>query len=121
MPFRTKSAPRRVAETIRKRVHDNPRATAAAAAAGVVAAAAAGFAAVRQARTHANGRTLHVLAVDGEGWVVTRDGGEPLDHFDSKREAVAVAKELARSARPTTLSIHRRDGKVSRTHTYQAD
>jgi len=119
MPFRTKSTPRRVAETIRKRVHDNPRATAAVAAAGVVAAAAASLAAVRQARAHGNGRTLHVLAVDGEGWVVARDGGEPLDHFDRKREAVAVAKELARSARPTTLSIHRRDGKVSRTHTYE--
>jgi len=121
MPFRKKSAQRRVAETIRNQVRDNPRTTAAAAAVGVVAAAAAGLAAVRQARTHANGRTLHVMADDGAGWVVARDGGEPLDHFDRKRKAIEAAKELARKERPSRLEIHRLDGKVSRSHTYEVD
>jgi hypothetical protein len=121
MPFRTsKSAPKRVADKIKKQVTDNPR-TAAAAAAGVVAAAAAGVAAVRRVRTHANGRTLHVMAADGAGWVVARDRGEPLDHFDKKRKAIEAAKELARKERPSRLEIHRLDGKVSRSHTYEVD
>lgn len=121
MPFgRSKSAPERVAKKIKKQVADNPK-TAAAAAAGVVAAAAAGVAAVRRVRAHANGATFHVMADDDAGWVVARDGGRPIDHFDKKRKAIEAAKELARNERPSRLEIHRLDGKVSRAHTYEAD
>jgi hypothetical protein len=117
---RSRSARERVLNSIREQVRDRPGATAAAAV-GVVAAAAAGVAAVRSALGNGHDVSLHVQADDEAGWLVSREGlDRPLDRFERKREAVKAAQELARRRRPSSLTIHRSDGNVSRTYVYEA-
>ncbi|MDX1646678.1 MAG: DUF2188 domain-containing protein [Longimicrobiales bacterium] len=92
--------------------------------AGVAAAGVAGLAGIAAAvaylRRDKEGRaTLHVLARDSE-WLVTADGREePLERFSTKEEAVDAARDAAQQAAPSELVIHRLDGSIMRTHSYE--
>lgn len=94
--------------------------------AGVAAAGVAGVAgiaaAVRLLRRDAKGRVrLHVLANESE-WHIKADGeDEPLDRFPTKEEAIDAAREAAQKAAPSELVIHRLDGSVQRSHSYEAE
>lgn len=92
--------------------------------AGVAAAGVAGLAGIAAAvaylKRDSQGRaTLHVTADDSE-WLITADGkDEPLERFSTKEEAVDAAREAAQKAAPSELVIHRLDGSVMRSHSYQ--
>lgn len=92
--------------------------------AGVAAAGVAGLAGVAAAvaylKRDAQGQaTLHVVAKDSE-WLITSDGkDEPLERFSTKEEAVDAARDAAQKAAPSELVIHRLDGSVMRSHSYQ--
>lgn len=92
--------------------------------AGVAAAGVAGLAGIAAAvaylKRDSQGRaTLHVVAKDSE-WLITADGkDEPLERFSTKEEAVDAARDAAQKAAPSELVIHRLDGSVMRSHSYQ--
>lgn len=92
--------------------------------AGVAAAGVAGLAGIAAAvaylRRDSKGRaTLHVQARDSE-WLVTAEGkDDPLQTFSTKEEAVDAARGIAQEAAPSELVIHRLDGTVMRTHSYE--
>lgn len=94
--------------------------------AGVAAAGVAGIAGLAAAlhylRRDSQGRaTLHVVANDSE-WHITADGQEePLHRFPTKEEAVDAAREAAQEAAPSDLVIHRLDGSVMRSHSYEPE
>lgn len=100
------------------------RGRSAATVAGVAAAGVAGaaglVAAVRHLRRSANGRmTLHVRT-EGDRWVVaTENGTPPIDAFRTKEEAVHAGREAAAEAAPSKLVIHRLDGSVMDSHSYE--
>lgn len=94
--------------------------------AGVAAAGVAGIAGLAAAlhylRRDSEGRaTLHVVANESE-WHITADGQEePLHRFPTKEEAVDAAREAAQEAAPSELVIHRLDGSVMRSHSYEPE
>jgi len=92
--------------------------------AGVAVAGVAGVAgvtaAVRHLRKGMNGRaTLHVRT-EGDQWVIVAEGGNgPIDAFRTKEEAVHAARDTASEAAPSELVIHRLDGSVMDSHSYE--
>lgn len=94
--------------------------------AGAAAAGVAGIAGVAAAlhylRRDSKGRaTLHVVAHESE-WHITAEGeNEPLDRFSTKEEAVDAARSAAQEAAPSELVIHRLDGSVMRSHSYDPE
>lgn len=94
--------------------------------AGVAAAGVAGIAGIAAAlhylRRDSKGRAkLHVIAKDSE-WHITAEGkDEPLDRFSTKEEAVDAARDAAQQAAPSDLVIHRLDGTVMRSHSYDPE
>lgn len=92
------------------------------AAAGVAVATAVGAAVLLRRRANeVPGATIFHVESDGKGaWLLRQDGSEaPIERYESKREAIAAAREHARKHNPSVLTIHREDGKVGRRHTYQ--
>ena len=94
--------------------------------AGVAAAGVAGLAglaaAVAYLKRDSKGRaTLHVLAKDSEWLVTSDDKDEPLERFSTKEEAVEAAREAAQKVAPSELVIHRLDGSIMRSHSYQPE
>ncbi|MDX1492868.1 MAG: DUF2188 domain-containing protein [Longimicrobiales bacterium] len=94
--------------------------------AGVAAAGVAGIAGIAAAlhylRRDSKGRAkLHVIAKDSE-WHITAEGkDEPIDRFSTKEEAVDAARDAAQQAAPSDLIIHRLDGTVMRSHSYEPE
>lgn len=94
--------------------------------AGAAAAGVAGIAgiaaAVRYLRRNSEGRaTFHVIAKDSD-WLVMADGNhDALDTFRTKEEAVDAAREAAAKVAPSELVIHRLDGSVMRSHSYDSE
>lgn len=93
--------------------------------AGMAAVGVAGVAgivaAIRHLRDGADGTTaLHVRA-DGDQWIIAVEGADgALERFRTKEEAVSAAREAAAEAAPSELVIHRLDGSVMTSHSYQA-
>ncbi len=88
----------------------------AAAAAGVAAAAAVGVAAFKRGR---NGGTTYHLKPREEGWEIRQEGAKKAERlFDTKREALDAARELARQNEPSRLIVYRTDGSVANRHAY---
>lgn len=85
-----------------------------------VAGVAGVVAAVRHLRNGTDGKTaLHVRA-EGDQWIIAADGADDaLDRFRTKEEAVSAAREAAAKAAPSELVIHRLDGSVMASHSYQ--
>lgn len=115
---------RKAAKRGKKKLTSNKKASKAKVA-GVAAAGVAGIAGIAAAvhllRRDARGRhTLHVIANESE-WLITADGkDEPLYRFPTKEEAVDAARQAAQEAAPSELVIHRLDGSVMRSHSYEA-
>lgn len=64
---------------------------------------------------------LHVTP-HGDGWAVMVDGeDEPLDTFDIKKDAVSAGREAAKEHAPSELIVHKQDGAVQDTMSYDTD
>jgi poly(hydroxyalkanoate) granule-associated protein len=64
---------------------------------------------------------LHVTPYE-EGWAVIVDGAdEPLETFDVKKDALSAGRDAAREHAPSELIIHKQDGEVQDTVSYEAD
>jgi hypothetical protein len=61
--------------------------------------------------------------VPGEdGWTVTIEGEEdPTETYDTKKEAVAAAREEAKTHAPSQLIVHKQDRSVQETFSYDED
>lgn len=97
-----------------------------AAAAGAAIAGAAWFARSRRSTDGTSGNgisdgsTFHVMAEE-EGWVLKPEGSNDVQSFSTKRKAIAAGREQAASSAPSNLVIHRKDGTVELSHTYEAE
>ena len=96
-------------------------AAAAAAAAAGVAVAAAGVAVAKRRRSKTREQIVfHVLPQD-DRWEVRGEGAQRATSVhETKREAVAAARQLARAREPSRLVVHRRDGTVQDSIAYGA-
>lgn len=90
--------------------------------AGAAAACVAGLAAVvHYVRARGRADRLHVRH-EGAEWALRKDGTNgSVQTFDTKREAVAAAREEGAAAAPSEVLIHRMDGSVERSHSYELD
>lgn len=66
------------------------------------------------------GKGQHVVPRDG-GWAVRRSGSDKVTRmFETQREAISAAREIARNQR-TELYIHGRDGLIRERESYGND
>jgi hypothetical protein len=88
--------------------------------AGAAAAFMAGAAAVvRYVRARGRAAQLHVRH-DGARWALGTNGSNgSTKTFDTKRQAVTAARQEAAAAAPSELVIHRVDGSVEQSHSYE--
>lgn len=61
-------------------------------------------------------KTVHVYLSNG-AWAVKKDGRRA-DIFDTKQEAVKVARRDAKKARTGQVAVHAKDGRVQEHRTY---
>ena len=57
----------------------------------------------------------------GERWVVSQENAEFRREFDTKEEALAFAKERAKSAELGQIKVHKQDGNMEYENTYGQD
>lgn len=93
-----------------------------AATAGVAAAAAAaGVAYFRTSKGSANGRTVYHVLPASEGWQVKGQGAERASSVHgTKKEALTAGRDLAHGKVPSQLVVHKSDGTVQESWTYDA-
>jgi hypothetical protein len=85
----------------------------------VAGAAAAAVAFRRRGKGRGRGAELHVTRNGEKQWVVTRDGAEgAAQTFATKKKAVRAARSAAAEAAPIDLVIHRVDGSVEESQSY---
>lgn len=114
-----------VGKTARKKLQSS-KGSSKAKVASLAAAGVAGIAGIAAAlhylRRDSKGRAkLHVLARDSE-WHVTAEGkDDPVERFSTKEEAVEAGRKAAQKAAPSDLIIHRLDGSVMRSHSYEPE
>lgn len=66
--------------------------------------------------------TIYHVTRSGEQWAVELEGSSRASSLHStKREAVSTARALASERRPSQLVIHRLDGSVQDSHTYDPE
>jgi hypothetical protein len=83
-----------------------------------VAVAAAGVDAVRR-RRQAKQRTTYHVVPSNDRWEVRGEGAQRASSVhETKRQAVAAARELARGKEPSKLVVHRLDGTVQDSFVY---
>lgn len=90
-------------------------------AAGLAAAAAATAGAVlyKKKGGSGDGRAVFHVKPEGDGWVVKGDGAERASStHGTKKEALAAGRELAHQRVPSQLVVHKSDGKVQETWSY---
>jgi hypothetical protein len=90
--------------------------------AGVAVAGAAGVAAAvhRRRKGPRKATKLHVKRNGDREWVIAADGDDnPLGTFETKRAAVKAARSTAADVAPSDLFIHRSDGSVQESHSYE--
>jgi len=64
----------------------------------------------------------HVVPNPKGGWFVKREKVEqPVAEWPNKRQAIGIAKKLAKRAELGQVIIHKRDGKIQREYTYGKD
>ncbi|HVS64467.1 MAG TPA: DUF2188 domain-containing protein [Thermoanaerobaculia bacterium] len=96
-------------------------AAAAAAAAAGVAVAAAGVAVARRRRSRSKEETVFHVVPKDDRWEVRGEGAQRATSVhETKREAVAAARQLARDKEPSRLVVHRIDGSVQDSFAYGA-
>ncbi len=92
--------------------------------ASLAAAGVAGIAGIAAAlhylRRDSKGRAkLQVVAKDSEWHVIAKGKDDPVERFSTKEEAVEAGRKAAQKAAPSDLVIHRLDGSVMRSHSYE--
>lgn len=66
-------------------------------------------------------RVLHVVP-GGDGWTVTIEGeDDPAGSYDTKKEAVAAAREAAKEHAPSQLIVHKQDRSVQESFSYDEE
>ena len=67
-------------------------------------------------------RKVYQVTPKDDAWLVTLDGKKkPLAQYETKSPALEAARELAKANEPSQLIIHRADGSVQTSHTYDPD
>ncbi len=67
-------------------------------------------------------RKVYQVTPQDDAWMVTLDGKKkPLAQYETKSAALEAARELAKANEPSQLIIHRADGTVQTSHTYDPD
>lgn len=67
-------------------------------------------------------RKVYQVTPKEDAWLVTLDGKKkPLAQYETKSAALEAARELAKANEPSQLIIHRADGTVQTSHTYDPD
>lgn len=68
-------------------------------------------------------RTVYHVVPDAsrECWLVTEEHGSFREEHRTKEEAVAAAKERARSEEPSQVKVHKSDGNMEYENTYGGD
>lgn len=124
-PSKSKSAPAKAKETAAKATQGKGKVLAASA--GVAAAAvAAGVAYYRGTRgsggASSNGRTVYHVLPASEGWQVKGEGAErSVSHHSTKKEALSAGRELAHGKVPSQLVVHKSDGSIQESWSYDSD
>lgn len=78
--------------------------------------------AAKAAATADADRPVYVVVPREEGWAVEKEGAERATSLhDTKKEALEAARGLARDKAPSTLLVHKQDGTVQETLTYEGD
>jgi hypothetical protein len=96
----------------------------AAAATGVAAAAAAaGVAFFRATKDNTpSGRKIYHVTPNSDGWEVKGQGAErAVSTHSTKKEALPSARELAHNQVPSQLVVHKSDGTIQESWSYDAD
>lgn len=87
-----------------------------------VAAAVAGIAAVKGKRSGSSSNQVYHVAPTDDGWEVKLENAvRATSKHGTKRDAVNAARALATSKAPSQLVIHRVDGSIQDTHTYELE
>ena len=61
--------------------------------------------------------TVHVIPKDGR-WAVKREGGSSARVFSTPKEAIKIARVIAREELPGQLVVHGLDGRIKEYNTY---
>lgn len=73
----------------------------------------------REAETAASAAVYHVASHE-KGWAVQREGTERASSVhETKKEALEAGREAARTHAPSRLVVHKQDGTVQETYTYE--
>jgi uncharacterized protein YdaT len=62
---------------------------------------------------------FHVVP-DGDEWKVEQ-GSKSSDTFDTKKDAVEHARQVAHEREPSQVVVHKRDGRIAEESTYRDD
>lgn len=130
-PAKSKSAPAKAREAVAKAGSKVPKAAKGkgkvlAASAGVAAAAvAAGVAYYRGTRgsdASSDGRSVYHVLPATEGWQLKGAGADrAVSNHATKKEALTAGRELAHSKVPSQLVVHKSDGTIQESWTYDSD
>lgn len=79
-------------------------------------------ASVRKAAAGATDRTTYAVRPHDEGWAVWKVGNKQASSVHStKKEATSAGRELAQDHRPSELVLHRQDGTVQDSYSYDPE
>lgn len=116
---KTSSTPKKNRETGKKSTGLSKGKVLAAGAGVAAAAAAAGVAYFRKGSGAGEGRSVyHVLPAD-EGWAIQGDGADrAVSKHPTKKDALTAARDLVHAKVPSQLVVHKSDGSVQESWTY---
>ncbi len=64
----------------------------------------------------------HVVPTKGGDWGIKKEHGErSVKNFDTQKDAIDAAKDIARNQEPAQVKIHGENGKIRDEHTYGKD
>jgi hypothetical protein len=64
----------------------------------------------------------HVKATPEGDWKVKKEGGSrAVGVFDTQKDAIKRAKDIAKHQQPSQVKIHGENGKIRKEHTYKKD
>jgi hypothetical protein len=68
-------------------------------------------------------RNVYHVVQTGEGdWGIKKEHGErSIKNFDTQKEAIKTATDIAKNQKPSQVKIHGEDGKIREEHTHGKD
>ena len=64
----------------------------------------------------------HVVPTPDGDWGIKKEhGSRSIKNFDTQKEAIDTAAEIARNQKPAQVKIHGENGKIREEHTYGDD